>query len=46
MKDLRWEEIIHPDDWAQNRQTWSESIQLREYFTLEHRFLRYDGLYQ
>ncbi|MEO7314928.1 MAG: PAS domain S-box protein [Ginsengibacter sp.] len=41
-----WQDVIHPDDWVLNQKTWQHSIDTGEDFQLEHRFLRYDGMYR
>ena len=45
LKDLGWTKIVHPDDWAQNQQTWKYAISTGEDFQQEHRFLNNNGIY-
>ena len=44
--DWGWLQFIHPDDVAENIRRWTHSVTTGEYFELEHRFRRHDGVYR
>lgn len=46
IRDWGWLQFIHPDDVAENIRKWTDSVTTGEYFELEHRFRRHDGVYR
>ncbi len=46
LKEWGWQDIIHPDDLAENLRLWKHSIATGEDFQFEHRFKRHDGEYR
>lgn len=46
LKGYGWENIIHPDDWNQNKKIWETAISTGNDFELEHRFFCFDGTYR
>ncbi len=41
-----WKQFIHPDDLEENVQRWKHSVETGDYFQIEHRFRRHDGIYR
>jgi PAS domain S-box-containing protein len=46
LKDEGWQNLIHPDEWEFNQQSWQHSVNTGEDFQVEHRYLRNDGTYR
>ncbi|MGI8820584.1 MAG: PAS domain-containing hybrid sensor histidine kinase/response regulator [Chthoniobacterales bacterium] len=46
IRDWGWLQFIHLDDVEENVRRWKHSIETGEYFELEHRCRRHDGLYR
>ncbi len=46
IRDWGWLQFIHPDDLEENVRRWKHSVATGEYFELEHRFRRHDGVYR
>ena len=46
LRDLGWQQCIHPDDVAETKARWQKSIDNSEPFQIEHRFRRADGEYR
>ncbi len=46
IRDWGWLQFIHPEDVEENIRRWQHSIDTREPFYMEHRFLRIDGEYR
>ncbi len=46
IRDWGWLQFVHPDDLEENLRRWQHSIDTREPFSIEHRFLRIDGQYR
>lgn len=46
IRDWGWLQFIHPDDQQENIRRWQHSIDTGEFFELEHRFRRKDGVYR
>ena len=40
-----WQQIIHPDDWEENKNKWEESISTGKNYEAQNRLLRKDGKY-
>lgn len=40
-----WKEVVHPDDWKENKRKWYHSIKTGDRFEFEHRFLNDKGQY-
>lgn len=41
-----WQAIMHPDDWSRSREEWLQSLKEGRMYSMEHRFLRKDGIYR
>ena len=41
-----WTAVIHPDDLAETNRRWQESVATGEFFEVEYRFRRHDGVYR
>jgi PAS domain S-box-containing protein len=41
-----WDQVVHPDDQAELHAKWVEALDTKDVYTLEVRFLRYDGVYR
>jgi len=41
-----WAAVIHPDDLALTNQRWQHSVNTGEFFEIEYRFRRHDGVYR
>lgn len=46
LKEWGWKNIIHPDEWESEQQSWEHSLQTAEDFQFEHRCLHHDGTYR
>jgi len=46
LKNLGWEENIHPDDYEKHKKEWQRCIKSGENFEMEERFLSKDGTYK
>lgn len=46
IKDWGWPQFIHPDDVEEHVSQWKNSIKTGDYFELEHRIRRRDGVYR
>lgn len=46
IKGWNWLEVVHPDDVEKNLLSWKHSVETGEYFKMEHRFRRKDGIYR
>ncbi len=44
--DAKWEEIVHPDDWANSRAAWRAAFDAGKMFDVEIRLLKFDGSYR
>lgn len=41
-----WLQVVHPDDRKENLQLWNEAINTGEFFQMERRLMRADGVYR
>lgn len=41
-----WNRLLHPDDQARARERWTHSLRTGEFYEIEYRFKRHDGVYR
>ena len=46
LRDSGWRSFIHPEDLEENLRRWQHCLETGDYFELEHRFRRHDGVYR
>ncbi len=44
--DAGWQDVFHPDDRPNTIAKWQHSVETGEFYTLEYRIRRYDGVYR
>ncbi|MGX5688696.1 chemotaxis protein CheB [Arcticibacter tournemirensis] len=45
-QEWNWEEVVHPEDWPENRRLWAKSVETGADFEMERRLRRRDGEYR
>lgn len=46
LEGWKWKDVIHPDDWPENKKLWERSLRTGEDFEMERRILGADGEYR